>query len=100
MCYQQQKLVQPESIHILTVRCVTCRQACWSLDCDPLSADCHDWAGHCVLRHSREEHAVSVPSHMFRMARGYLRFLWAVCLDRCVCRHPDVPLNGEPSHVH
>lgn len=84
-----------QPLHLLIVPHMTCRQACRPLGCHSLSADCHDRARHCVLCHSREEHAVSVSPHLLRMASGHLRTLWAVRLDCCLCCHPDDPLYGE-----
>lgn len=84
-----------QPLHLLTVRHMTCRQTCRPLDCYSLSADCHDRAGHCVLRHCWEEYAVSVSPHLLRVAPGHLCTLWIVRLDRCLCCHPDDSLYGK-----
>ena len=75
---------------------MSCRSSGWAVDRHPLSADCHDWAGHCVLCDCRAQHEVPVPAHLQRVEGAHLHLLRPLSLDRHLCHHPDLPLHGKP----
>lgn len=60
-----------------------------------MSADCHDWAGYCLLCDSWQKYAVPVPAHLQRLEGAHMHLLWSVGLDCYLCRYPDFPVNGE-----
>ena len=73
---------------------MSCRTKSRAMDCHSLPAYCHDWSGHCILCDSWQEYAVFVPSHLPWLEVRQLCPFWTVLLDHCLCRHPDVAVDG------
>lgn len=85
--------------HSLINLYISYRSSRWVVDSHSMSADCHDWSGHCVLCDSRQKYAISVPAYMQWMERAHLHLFWPISLDCDLCHHSDILVNGECSKI-